>query len=160
MWYNLSAKQRSPYLFSETSRQSHLLFVFFFFFSDIDECAENTHSCSFNAVCSNTKGAYNCTCKPGYHGDGNNCTAAGEGSVHATCKCYLVKNIFKFHDVERNSYLNYSMEIVHELRCIKSANELDFCTSQRVNKTLSCALSMVCFYFISYTLDFFHDRHM
>ena len=29
-----------------------------------------------------------------------------------------------------------------------------------MNKTLSCALSMVCFYFISYTLHFFHDRHI
>ena len=42
-------------------------------FSDIDECAEETHNCSSDAVCNNTKGSYNCTCKPGYHGDGQNC---------------------------------------------------------------------------------------
>ena len=40
--------------------------------SDINECGE-AHNCSSNAVCNNTKGSYNCTCKPGYEGDGNNC---------------------------------------------------------------------------------------
>ena len=42
--------------------------------SDINECEGGTHNCSSNAVCNNTKGFYNCTCKPGYEGDGNNCT--------------------------------------------------------------------------------------
>lgn len=42
--------------------------------SDIDECDKGTHSCNFNAVCNNTKGSYNCTCKPGYEEDGDNCT--------------------------------------------------------------------------------------
>ncbi|XP_073241348.1 uncharacterized protein [Porites lutea] len=47
--------------------------------NDINECKEGTHNCSSNAVCNNTKGSYNCTCKPGYEGNGNNCTAS-------TCK--------------------------------------------------------------------------
>ena len=42
--------------------------------SDINECKEGNHNCGSNAVCNNTKGSYNCTCKPGYEGDGNNCT--------------------------------------------------------------------------------------
>ena len=42
-------------------------------FIDIDECAKNTHECGANAYCSNTKGGYNCTCHPGYYGDGKNC---------------------------------------------------------------------------------------
>ena len=42
--------------------------------SDINECKEGTHNCSSNAVCNNTKGSYNCRCKPGYEGDGNICT--------------------------------------------------------------------------------------
>ena len=42
---------------------------------DIDECkAAETHNCSFNAFCHNTESAYNCTCEPGYLGDGWNCT--------------------------------------------------------------------------------------
>ena len=41
--------------------------------SDINECATETHKCSADAVCRNTKGSYNCTCKPGFDGDGRNC---------------------------------------------------------------------------------------
>ncbi|KAA8538492.1 hypothetical protein F0562_028137 [Nyssa sinensis] len=35
---------------------------------DIDECAEGSHNCEKD--CINTVGNYNCTCPPGYHGDG------------------------------------------------------------------------------------------
>ena len=42
-------------------------------FSDIDECVAGTHNCSVDAVCNNTKEAYNCTCNPGYQGDGREC---------------------------------------------------------------------------------------
>ena len=42
--------------------------------SDIDECELEAHNCSSNAICNNTKRSYNCTCKPAYEGDGNNCT--------------------------------------------------------------------------------------
>ena len=41
--------------------------------SDINECEGETTKCSSNAVCNNTKGYYNCTCKLGYEGDGYNC---------------------------------------------------------------------------------------
>ena len=34
--------------------------------SDIDECDKGTQTCGFNAVCNNTKGSYDCTCKLGY----------------------------------------------------------------------------------------------
>ena len=44
------------------------------FFSDVDECAKRTHTCSANAVCTNTKGSFKCTCKTGYLGYGNICT--------------------------------------------------------------------------------------
>ena len=39
-------------------------------FLDINECAKGTHTCSADAVCNNTNGSYNCTCNPGYYGDG------------------------------------------------------------------------------------------
>ena len=42
-------------------------------FSDIDECARGKHDCSTDAVCNNTKGSYNCTCRAGYSGDGKIC---------------------------------------------------------------------------------------
>ena len=42
--------------------------------SDIDECRFNSHNCSNNAICINTKGSFNCSCKPGYSGNGHNCS--------------------------------------------------------------------------------------
>ena len=42
--------------------------------SDINECNAEIHNCSSNAFCNNTKGSYNCSCKPGYTGDGWTCT--------------------------------------------------------------------------------------
>ena len=50
-------------------------------FSDINECATGTHNCSADAACSNTEGSYNCTCKPGFYGDGRHCEPGKVGYV-------------------------------------------------------------------------------
>ena len=42
--------------------------------SDINECARRLDTCSDFAVCSNTMGSFECTCFPGYRGDGQVCT--------------------------------------------------------------------------------------
>ena len=45
-----------------------------YFIADIDECAQDTHNCSRdNATCTNTEGFFNCSCDPGFSGDGHNC---------------------------------------------------------------------------------------
>ena len=44
------------------------------YFSDIDECNAANNSCHENAWCNNTQGSFDCFCKPGYDGDGLNCT--------------------------------------------------------------------------------------
>ena len=45
-------------------------------FSDEDECQTGSHNCSMliSAQCINTLGAFNCSCLPGYKGDGIHCT--------------------------------------------------------------------------------------
>ena len=48
-------------------------FLFFFSYSDIDECEKGSHDCHMNANCTNTPGSYNCTCRPGYTGNGSIC---------------------------------------------------------------------------------------
>jgi hypothetical protein len=46
---------------------------------DIDECAETP--CDTNAFCTNTDGAFICTCKQGYVGDGAHCTLSSMPST-------------------------------------------------------------------------------
>ena len=42
---------------------------------DLDECRQNTDDCADapSGACINTIGSYNCTCNPGYTGDGKTC---------------------------------------------------------------------------------------
>lgn len=40
---------------------------------DINEC-DSGDACHVNAICNNTIGAHECTCKPGYKEEGSNCT--------------------------------------------------------------------------------------
>ena len=47
---------------------------------DIDECT--TNPCDANAVCLNTNGSFDCTCRPGFDGGGKVCK--GKNSV--TCE--------------------------------------------------------------------------
>ena len=42
---------------------------------DIDECATGNDSCDSNGNCTDTDGSYECSCKPGFTGDGFNCTS-------------------------------------------------------------------------------------
>jgi len=55
---------------SQTTNATEISFVS----SDVNECTEETHNCDVDAVCNNTRGSYNCTCKDGFYGDGINCT--------------------------------------------------------------------------------------
>ena len=48
--------------------------IYFNYHSDADECLNNSHNCSENANCTNIEGSFNCSCKPGYLGNGQNCS--------------------------------------------------------------------------------------
>ena len=47
--------------------------------TDTDECVTIPGTCHVNATCNNTHGSYVCKCKPGYTGDGQNCTGTVTG---------------------------------------------------------------------------------
>ncbi len=41
----------------------------------MNECQDGTHDCDRDmAICLNTEGSYACQCRPGYTGDGKNCS--------------------------------------------------------------------------------------
>ena len=48
-------------------------FFFFFSFIDIDECTAQSHDCSSNSMCTNVEGSFQCSCIPGFEGDGKTC---------------------------------------------------------------------------------------
>ena len=49
--------------------------------TDIDECNDGNHVCDANAICINTIGSHNCTCKEGYIRDGQSCQGTLEKSL-------------------------------------------------------------------------------
>ena len=73
--YDFCIKNNSHFsFFSLSSSSSSSFSSFFFFFTNIDECKTYPDKCHVNALCNNTHGSHVCTCKPGYTGDGRNCT--------------------------------------------------------------------------------------
>ena len=68
-----------------------------FFFSEVDECQISTHNCSDNATCINTEGSFNCSCKPGYRGNGYNCSGRclQVSSLSKKEKTNLAKRVFR-----------------------------------------------------------------
>jgi len=42
--------------------------------ADIDECSVDNGGCAAVASCTNTQGAFTCSCNDGYDGDGFTCT--------------------------------------------------------------------------------------
>ncbi|PFX11509.1 Fibrillin-1 [Stylophora pistillata] len=90
---------------------------------NIDECAESIHNCSKdNATCSNSEGSFNCSCNPGYRGDGYNCTDIDEcsqnihncsnitttcsntvGAFKCVCKPGFIGDVHNYTDIDECS---------------------------------------------------------
>ena len=70
---------------------------FIYYFADIHECDTGKHQCDSHAFCNNTKGSYNCTCKPGYFGNGFNCTGNSCYKTVTEKTLTFYENIFIHH---------------------------------------------------------------
>lgn len=64
------------------------LWMLLSFNSDIDECSTDEHNCDINANCTDNPGSFECTCNPGYSGDGVNGSCIGMivGQSLRTCE--------------------------------------------------------------------------
>ena len=61
----------SPAMYLKSyEKENNFFYSCFRPFLDIDECANDQHSCHPLAKCSNTEGSYSCSCVLGYQGDG------------------------------------------------------------------------------------------
>ena len=66
-------------------------------FADVNECITGEHNCDANEKdCNNTEGSFACTCKPGYSGNGVNCT--GDYILVKTW-IVLMLRLFQYHFV-------------------------------------------------------------
>ncbi|XP_068736553.1 versican core protein-like isoform X2 [Montipora capricornis] len=95
---------------------------------DIDECSTGEHTCSHVAVCNNTIGSYNCTCKAGYVGDGRNCSSSGcpkDWAVHDKYCYNLTSDRFPTLEEARRK----CKEMLADLPIIKSEQENTFISS-------------------------------
>ena len=68
------------------------LLSLFALISDINDSVAEIHNCSSEAVSNSTKGSFNCTCKPGYKGDGYNCTGTVLGGLVFSQR--IIRNVF------------------------------------------------------------------
>ena len=106
-----------------------LLFLYLFL-TDFDECKTTSIECHTNAACINTHGSYVCTCKPGYTGDGLNCT----GTVNSLNNQYILFRCWN-HCCQRNTKCTNSGSHVGECHPGYTGNGQN-CTGQLDNFAL------------------------
>ncbi|CAH3182773.1 unnamed protein product, partial [Porites lobata] len=88
------------------------LLIQYYFVSNVNECITGEHNCDANAVCNNTEGSFECTCKPGYSGNGVNCT--GDYQLQLQLYSFTFMPDFFFPDIneceagKHNCYANAS----------------------------------------------------
>ena len=71
-----------------------LLLRFCFFIIDVNECTASSSMCHENAFCNNTLGSYNCSCKPGYFGDGKTCKGKiGRCLHHSSFQSLIARDV-------------------------------------------------------------------
>ena len=72
--------------------------------TDVNECVEGLRGCDPKAICDNTVGSYNCTCRPGLTGDGrNSCT---EGCEPLFVETYRISQKLLRTIVNSDYYIN------------------------------------------------------
>jgi len=117
---------------------------------DINECEETHVNCSQRALCTNTDGSYNCTCRSGFNGDGFTCIGDWRSCFYSetgrtrtpfvcTCtSCQIGRTFGELHLKEGNVF--HSLHIKHSSFLAKYCQ---FSTNMRHFSLLVCVLLFV-----------------
>ena len=62
------------FFFMSKPKINSLKYYWFLVIELIDECEDGVDDCSINAMCTDARYLYNCTCNDGYSGNGKTCT--------------------------------------------------------------------------------------
>eukprot|EP00058_Branchiostoma_floridae_P021559 XP_002607049.1 hypothetical protein BRAFLDRAFT_118690 [Branchiostoma floridae] len=91
---------------------------------DVNECLVDAQACSPNAQCTNTADGYECTCRPGYSGNGHLCQVKHVLLGRSSCRClhnqYNICNTGNYHSNKTIDFHSYI--ISHDLRDIIERN--------------------------------------
>ena len=73
----------------------YLYLYHFSLYTDVNECKYGSHNCDVNANCTNTEGSFNCSCNPGYTGNGTYCNGKiqrfkEKKNIKKTCVVFIV----------------------------------------------------------------------
>ncbi|XP_068704797.1 uncharacterized protein [Montipora foliosa] len=83
---------------------------------DVNECTASSPVCHVNATCNNTLGSYQCTCKPGYAGDGKTCKATVTVSYSCSSNL-LVRDVNNTGGIIRSNYKRYHPTYSSNMDC-------------------------------------------
>ena len=88
------------------------------FFTDNDECAQNTHTCSLTSgVCKNTPGSFRCSCKPGFIGDGHNCEGLSICYRHLSYKLQSYRRVSSPEKSRNSTQFFFYVCFISPIRC-------------------------------------------
>ena len=93
---------------------------------DIDECETNIYLCGANAICNNNMGSYNCSCSPGYFGNGQACLG----------NCQILTHWVLLHFFFRG-YVHNSFKILSTQGCKKKNERNSVSTFRKCQDTIN-----------------------
>lgn len=87
--------------------------------SDVDECATDTHNCSWGADCFNNKGSFACSCSSGFSGDGFYCV--GRCTLTLYHKLAYLSPMYFFFNSDPFTILDIDECVIGTHNCHKEA---------------------------------------
>ena len=107
--------------------------------SDIDECIKSEHNCSANANCTDTEGSYNCTCEPGYEGNGFTCTSM---SYMQLIQFYPTQSDWEHNDFVSFHFLHFPQTLMSVLKVSITAVQMPTALTLKEATTVLVSLAM------------------